>query len=65
MKQEHDYLESAIWYKEGIADPYQVIAEFFQLPILKGHRKIIRDLLFAANSKKSMPRILWVICCSI
>jgi hypothetical protein len=52
MKQEHEYIESSIWYKEEIADPYQVIAEFFSAADLKAHRKIIKDLLFSANSEK-------------
>ncbi|HEY4290234.1 MAG TPA: hypothetical protein VGN00_24200 [Puia sp.] len=52
MTLELDYLENSNWYKEEITDPYQVIAEFFSAADMKGHRKIIKDLLFAANSKK-------------
>jgi hypothetical protein len=52
MKQEHEYIESSIWYKEEISDPYQVIAEFFTAADLNSNRKIIKDLLFAANSGK-------------
>jgi hypothetical protein len=52
MSQKHDYIESSIWYKEEISDPYQVIAEFFSAADLNSNRKIIKDLLFAANSEK-------------
>jgi hypothetical protein len=52
MKQEHDYIESSIWYKEEITDPYQIIAEFFSAADLNSNRKIIKDVLFAANSEK-------------
>jgi hypothetical protein len=52
MKQQHNYIESSIWYKEEITDPYQVIAEFFSAADLNSNRKIIKDLLFAANSEK-------------
>jgi hypothetical protein len=52
MKQEHDYIESSIWFKEEITDPYQVIADFFCAADLNAHRKIIKDLLSAASSEK-------------
>lgn len=52
MKQEHDYIETSIWYKDEIADPDQIIAEFFSAAGPAANRKIIRNLLFAANSTK-------------
>jgi hypothetical protein len=52
MKQEHNYIETSIWYKDEIADPDQIIAEFFSAAGLDANRKIIRNLLFAANSTK-------------
>jgi hypothetical protein len=59
MKQEDDYIGNSIWYKEEISDPYQVIAEFFSAADLISNRKIIKDMLLAANSeriyKKSSP----------
>jgi hypothetical protein len=52
MKQEPSYIETSIWYKDEIADPDQIIAEFFSAAALDANRKIIRNLLFAANSTK-------------
>jgi len=52
MKQEYNYIETSIWYKDEIADPDQIIAEFFSAAGLDANRKIIRNLLFAANSTK-------------
>lgn len=52
MKQEHGYIETSIWYKDEITDPDQIIAEFFSAAGLDANRKIIRNLLFAANSTK-------------
>ena len=52
MKKEHDYIESSIWFKDEIIDPYQIIAEFFTAADLNSNRKIIKDLLLAANSGK-------------
>lgn len=52
MKQELDYIETSIWYKDEITDPDQIIAEFFSAAGLDANRKIIRNLLFAANSTK-------------
>jgi len=52
MKNEHDYIKTSIWYKDEITDPNQIIAEFFSAAGLADNRKIIRNLLFAANSTK-------------
>ncbi len=52
MKQEHNYIETSIWYKDEIADPDQIIAEFFSAADLAANWKMIRNLLFAANSMK-------------
>lgn len=46
----HEYLETSLWYKEKIKDPYQVIAEFFSAADIASHRKRIRDVLKAACS---------------
>ncbi len=52
MKKQQDYLETAIWYKEKITNPYEVIAEFFFDADIATHRKMVRDILLAANSDK-------------
>jgi hypothetical protein len=33
MKQKHEYLETSLWYKEEITDPYQTIADFSPPPM--------------------------------
>lgn len=48
----HDYLETSIWYKERIKDPYQVIAAFFSAADIASHRKRIRVFLKASCSDK-------------
>jgi hypothetical protein len=48
MNATHDYLPTSLWYKQEIADPYQVIAEFFCSASLPSHRKCIKDVLKAA-----------------
>ena len=50
MKQEREYLETSLWYREEITDPYQVIAEFFSHADVASHRKVIRDTIKAACS---------------
>src|SRR6185503_19627351 len=52
MKHEHDYIKTSIWYKDEITDPNQIIAEFFSAAGLSDNRKIIHNLLLAANSTK-------------
>jgi hypothetical protein len=52
MKQEHEYIETSIWYREEITDPYQVIAEFFSHADVASHRKTIRDAIKAACSDR-------------
>jgi hypothetical protein len=52
MKREQDYLETSIWYRERITNPYEVIAEFFFDADIATHRKMVRDILLAANSDK-------------
>lgn len=52
MKHEHDYIKTSIWYKDEITDPNQIIAEFFSAADLAATRKIIQNLLLAANSTK-------------
>lgn len=52
MKQEHEYLETSVWYRDEISDPYQVIAEFFSQADVVSHRKIIRDTIRAACSDR-------------
>jgi hypothetical protein len=46
----HEYLETSIWYREEINDPYQVIAEIFSAADIASHRKRIREVLKAACS---------------
>lgn len=50
MKQEQEYLETSLWYREEITDPYQVIAEFFSQADVASHRKVIRNTIKAACS---------------
>lgn len=51
MKAVKDYLQTSLWYKEKIADPYQVIAEFFCSAGLTAYRKCIKAALGAASGK--------------
>jgi hypothetical protein len=51
MKSANDYLQTSLWYKEKISDPYQVIAEFFCSGHLSSHRKCIKQALKAAAGK--------------
>lgn len=46
----HDYLESSLWYREKIKDPYQIIAELFSVADLSSHRKTIKELIQAAST---------------
>ena len=59
MKPDHDYIDTSIWYKEEITDPYQVIAEFFAAADVASHRKDIKDAINAAylinKEKKKSP----------
>jgi hypothetical protein len=50
MKQEHDYLDTSIWYKEVIKDPYQIFAEYFSAADLVSHKKTVKEALNAASS---------------
>jgi len=50
MKQEHNYLDSSIWYKEEIKDPYQTFAEYFSAADLVSHKKTVKEALNAASS---------------
>ena len=52
MKQENDYIDTSIWYKNEITDPYQTIAEFFTAADLAYYRKTIKGALNAACSDK-------------
>jgi hypothetical protein len=52
MKQEHDYIDTSIWYKNEITDPYQTIAEFFTAADLAYYRRTIKGALNAACSDK-------------
>jgi hypothetical protein len=49
MKAAKDYLQTSLWYKEKITDPYQVIAEFFCSAGLTAYKKCIKDALKAAS----------------
>jgi hypothetical protein len=49
MKSAKNYLQTSLWYKEKITDPYQVIAEFFCSAGLTVYRKCIKDSLKAAS----------------
>jgi hypothetical protein len=61
MKQR--YLKTSIWQQQKIADPYQVIADFFSAADISSHRRHIKKALMAATSnriyrKKEPGRIL-------
>jgi len=56
MKPDHDYIDTSIWYKEEITDPYQVIAEFFAAADVASHRKDIKDAIKAACSGHSWSK---------
>jgi hypothetical protein len=64
MTQQHDYIESSIWYTQEITDPYQVIAEFFFAGNVGSFRKGIKKAVLAAFSDKTYSRknpgtLLW------
>ena len=46
----HDYLETSLWYREEIADPYQTIAELFAAADIAFYRKTIKGVVQAACS---------------
>jgi hypothetical protein len=52
MKQEHDYIDTSIWYKNEITDPYQTITELFTAADLAYYRRTIKGALNAACSDK-------------
>jgi len=52
MKKENDYLQSSIWYKQEITDPYQLLAEFFSTYNVSYMRKAIWQIIRAAYSEK-------------
>jgi len=52
MKQEHDYIDTSIWYKNEITDPYQTITELFTAADLAYYRITIKAALNAACSDK-------------
>src|SRR5437899_343690 len=55
----HDYLETSLWFKERITDPYQTIAGLFSAADIACYRKMIKDLVKTACSrgtwKKTTP----------
>jgi len=50
MKKETDYLQSSIWYKQEITDPYQLLAEFFSTYNVSYMRKAVQQIIRAACS---------------
>jgi len=52
MTQEHDYIDTSIWYKNVITDPYQTIAEFFTAADIAYYRKTIKRSINVASSDK-------------
>jgi hypothetical protein len=52
MKHEHDYLDTSIWYKEKITDPYQIFAEFFSAADVVSHKRTVKNALSAASSDR-------------
>lgn len=52
MKHKHAYLDTSLWYKEKIKDPFQVIAEAFTFAEISFYRKLITRVLHAASTEK-------------
>lgn len=52
----HDYLETSLWYREKIKNPYEVIAASFAAADVAVYRKIIKQLLNAAHSNHSWKK---------
>jgi len=52
MEQEYDYIDTSIWYKNVITDPYQTIAEFFTAADLAYYRRTIKRAINVASSDK-------------
>jgi hypothetical protein len=50
MKEEHEYIETSIWYREEIKDPYQIFAEYFSGADLVSQKKTVKTALNAAGS---------------
>lgn len=48
----HEYLETSVWFKDKITDPYQIIAAFFDAADIAHHRKIIKNILQVACSDR-------------
>ncbi|MCF1713319.1 hypothetical protein L0U88_01595 [Flavihumibacter sp. RY-1] len=48
----HEYLETSVWFKDKITDPYQIIAAFFDAADIAYHRKIIKNILQVACSDR-------------
>jgi hypothetical protein len=64
MKKQPEYLESSVWYREEIFDPYQVIAGFFSAADVVSHKKSIKNAIIAACSdqicnKKDPSGLMW------
>ena len=56
MKQDNEYLETSLWFKEEIVDPYQTLAEFFMANDIADYRKVNKSMLLAASSNKIYRR---------
>ncbi len=52
MKEKHNYLQTSIWYREKIKDPYQVIAAAFDYADITFYRKMILKMLQSVQRKK-------------
>ncbi len=53
MEKQEEYLQSSLWYREPIIDPYQVIARFFDHMTISDCRKKVKRLVLAAGSAKA------------
>lgn len=56
MSKDHGYIETSLWFKEKIEDPYQTIAAFFDFANIVMHRDDIGELMEAVVSKKVWRR---------
>ena len=52
MKELPEYIETSIWYKEEITDPYQTIAAFFSGADVVSHKRHIKEAIKSAASNK-------------
>ena len=48
----HDYLDTSLWYREKINNPYQIIVDFFSAADIASHRRTIKSVLRAVCTNR-------------